>query len=652
MMIEAVKISIETCTGRKFGTNVNLLNDKAKTHNFSLIYGKNTLGKTTFIKSIIYALGGEDLYGNTRKTNLSEIIEEVDGERSVKSKIFLQINNNINRVVIERNALDKYDSVVVYFNTEISTIDSAKDKKYFKVAKEYQIESDVLFQDFLFDYFNIPFIKEEHSETAIYFQNLMPLFIITQNSWNDIQSTNPYYGVRGIKQLAFEIILNLSKIKDLRKKIAKNKKDAEIKELNKVISSYNEIIKVFTSKNLQGNKKGVEELEIQIKILNENITKIKSLTNKEIDNYESYKGKYNNLCEVSDKYSEEIVILKKQISQYKNYINKIDEQIRNLDRLKTAKRLIGSIPVKKCPNCFNEIKENLNIDNCSLCGGEFQKIKIAGNDDLYKYIVDEKKDFLKLVDAKNKKIESYENKIKLLDLDKKQMKQMINSIEYSLDGDELKNYFKNVYELGKSQNQIKTLYKEQIILEKIEKFKNQIIAEENSEIDIDIDSIDEESGISDYDKINYFQSEFRNLLQGLDFIKDGMNTNNNTTNNIYEIYIDNNSYKPKIKDKNLYNITSSSGFIRILLAYYLALLKTGYHYKNKTNHPLLLILDEPKQQNLDDATYEKFTEILYKLCKENSDIQVIITSGSIGKIQKENIPVNLGEKDYLIQEIK
>ncbi|MGO5074296.1 AAA family ATPase [Clostridium sporogenes] len=645
MIIEAVRIRIETCTGKKFGTDVNFFNHKAKIHNFSLIYGKNTLGKTTLIKSIIYALGGEDLYGNTKKTNLSEIIEEVDGEKSIRSRIFLQINNNINRVVIERNALDKYDSVVVYFNSEINTIDSAKDKKYFKVSKDYKIESDVLFQDFLFNYFNIPFIKEDYSETGIYFQNLMPLFIVTQNSWNDIQSTNPYYGVRGIKQLAFEMILNLSKIKDLEKKIAKNKKNTEIKELNKIINSYNEIIKIFITKDLQENKEKIKDLEVQTQILNKNISKIKSLTNKEIDNYQSYKGKYNNICELSDKYSNEIIILEKQINQYKNYIKKIDNQIRNLDRLKTAKRLIGSIPVKKCPNCFNEIEENLSIDKCSVCGNEFQRIKIAKNNELYKYIIDEKKDFLKLVNIKNKKINLYENKIKLLDLDKTEMEQIIKCIEYSLDGEELKNYFKNVYELGKNQNQIKTLYREQIILEKIKKLKNQISTKEND----DIDNINEKCGVNDYDKINYFQSEFRTLLENLDFIKDGMNTNNH---NINEIYIDKNSYKPKIKDKNLYNITSSSGFIRILLAYYLALLKTGCHYKNNTNHPLLLILDEPKQQNLDEDTYEKFTEILYELCKENSDIQVIITSGSIGKIQNENTPVNLGEQNYLIQKIE
>lgn len=66
----------------------------------------------------------------------------------------------------------------------------------------------------------------------------------------------------------------------------------------------------------------------------------------------------------------------------------------------------------------------------------------------------------------------------------------------------------------------------------------------------------------------------------------------------------------------------------------------------------MLILDEPKKQNLDDKTYEKFTKILYELCGDNSDIQIIITSGSIGNIQNENIPINLGENLYLIKEIK
>lgn len=649
MMIEAIRIRIITCTDKKFGVDVNFVNNEAELDNFSLIYGKNTLGKTTLIKSIIYALGGEDLYGNTKKTNLSEVIEQVDGEKSVESKIFLQLNNDKERVVIERNALDKYDSAIVYYDTTINGIGSAERKQYLKIAKDYKIESKVLFQDFLFKYFNIPFIREDYSESAIYFQNLMPLFIITQNSWNDIQANNPYYGVRGIKQLGFEIIMNLSKVEDLKNKIAKEKNNDKIRELNNVLSSYNEVINIFITKNLQENIDKIENIKSEIETLDSEISKLKSLTNNKIDDYESYKDKYSNICELSDTYSKELIILKKQNSQYEKYIESIEDEIKNFDRLKTAKSLIGSIPVTKCPNCFSDVTIDSSIDTCSLCGNEFKEIKMAKNDELYKYLIDEKKDFLKLVDNKNRKITAYENKIKLLDLDKEEMEKMMNTIEYDLDGESLKNYSKNVYKLGMQQNELKALTKEQIVLNKIEKIKKQVNDIEN--IDTKVKKNNGGESISDYDKIHYFEVKFIELLKNLDFIKDGMNRLTSSSN-IYDIYIDKNSYKPKIKDKNLYNITSSSGFVRILLSYYVALLETACHYKKYTNHPLILIMDEPKQQNLDNDTYEKFTNILYELCKNNRDIQVIITSGSIGTVKEENIAVNLGKDEYLIKEIE
>lgn len=649
MMIEAIRIRIKTCTDKKFGVDVNFVNNEAELDNFSLIYGKNTLGKTTLIKSIIYALGGEDLYGNTKKTNLSEVIDQVYGEKSVESKIFLQLNNDKERVVIERNALDKYDSVIVYYDTTINGIGSAERKQYLKIAKDYKIESKVLFQDFLFKYFNIPFIREDYSGSAIYFQNLMPLFIITQNSWNDIQANNPYYGVRGIKQLGFEIIMNLSKVEDLKNKIAKEKNNDKIRELNNVLSSYNEVINIFITKNLQENIDKMENIRSEIETLYSEISKLKSLTNNKIDDYESYKDKYSNFCELSDTYSKELIILKKQNSQYEKYIESIEYEIKNLDRLNTAKRLIGSISVTKCPNCFSDITIDSSIDTCSLCGNEFEEIKMAKNHELYKYLIDEKKDFLKLVDNKNRKITAYENKIKLLDLDKEEMEKMMNTIEYDLDGESLKNYSKNVYKLGMQQNELKALTKEQIVLNKIEKIKKQVNDIEN--IDTKVKKNNGGESISDDDKIHYFEVKFIELLKNLDFIKDGMNRLTSSSN-VYDIYIDKNSYKPKIKDKNLYNITSSSGFVRILLSYYVALLETACHYKKYTNHPLILIIDEPKQQNLDNDTYEKFTNILYELCKNNRDIQVIITSGSIGTVKEENIAVNLGKDEYLIKEIE
>jgi len=149
-------------------------------------------------------------------------------------------------------------------------------------------------------------------------------------------------------------------------------------------------------------------------------------------------------------------------------------------------------------------------------------------------------------------------------------------------------------------------------------------------------------------------------LQRIDEIKEELKKNNgleeaqeNVIQKIYKnIKIDAKDYNPKIEGMNLYNITSSSGLIRIILSYYIALLKTALKYKSDTNHPFLLILDEPRQQNLDIETFNAFLNELYSLqSKYTNQFQVIIASSEKGECKDEDIRLHLQEDNYLLKEL-
>ncbi|MGP3780071.1 hypothetical protein ACTWKC_01265 [Bacillus sp. 4A_MP3] len=88
------------------------------------------------------------------------------------------------------------------------------------------------------------------------------------------------------------------------------------------------------------------------------------------------------------------------------------------------------------------------------------------------------------------------------------------------------------------------------------------------------------------------------------------------------------------------------------MSYYLALLKTSLLYKDSTNHPFFLILDEPRQQNLDFDTFNHFLEQLYEIKEEYpKQFQVIIASSEKGKIEEEDIRLTLNKNNKLIKEI-
>jgi len=76
-------------------------------------------------------------------------------------------------------------------------------------------------------------------------------------------------------------------------------------------------------------------------------------------------------------------------------------------------------------------------------------------------------------------------------------------------------------------------------------------------------------------------------------------------------------------------------------------------FESSTNHPYLLILDEPRQQNLDLDTFNKFLDELYLLKKEYPKrLQIIVASSEEGKIKEKDIRLYLNERDNkLIKEI-
>jgi hypothetical protein len=86
-------------------------------------------------------------------------------------------------------------------------------------------------------------------------------------------------------------------------------------------------------------------------------------------------------------------------------------------------------------------------------------------------------------------------------------------------------------------------------------------------------------------------------------------------------------YTPYLEEYDLYNISSSSDNVRVILSYYLSMLQTSIQLDNpKIKFPNLLILDEPKQQNLDDKDLNTFIEILENLPTDSC--QVILTTFS------------------------
>lgn len=653
MIIEEVKIEIELFSGERYGRQVEFYNKRKENSNVHLIFGENELGKTTLFKCIVYAFAGEEIYG--KNNILPYILSGVDGKEAKTSTIYLQINNGNDRVVIERDALDMTCPIIVYYDCNISEILKCKSKKYFKVKKDRGIEGNELYQDFLFQFFSIPQITDEEIGVQIYFQNIMPMFVIPQNAWTDIQANNPFYGVHNVRQRAFELILGLDTSCDnfaynLKHKSLQLRKKEKERQLEKLI----EVMKLYLTNTVVENENMISSLNLQLEEYHQKIKDMEKMKGISSEQTKPYRDKYKNLKKIQERYYEQVDLIKREISEYDYYLSNLESEIVKLDKLKTAKRLISVIPIQECPHCLNGITvdEKLEIESnyCSLCGSELNNIGKANNNDMYQYLKDEKKDFIKIKENKEKQLKEIENKLYIIALDMKELQDYMNNIDLDLKPDFLREYSYYFNEIGRIKNVLTTLQKEKITIIDKDSLEKDIkeLEEQLKGLRTVTNSKEAEENQK---KFKFFETSFKKILKSLDFLKDGFNGNdaNEANKKIFsDIYIDDESYLPKIKGKNLYNITSSSGLIRIIISYYLAVLSTSIEYKKSVNHPQILLLDEPRQHNLDESTYNKFTNYLLNLTQKTG-VQIIITSGNKGTIPKENIALNLNDEGMLIQ---
>ncbi|MFC9600200.1 AAA family ATPase [Peribacillus butanolivorans] len=657
MYIEAIKIKIVTNSNKKFGVYVPFNKEDGTRREVNLIYGENNLGKSTLIKSIIYALGGEDLYGKAswNHTNFPPIMKEINGDRVTENTIFLQlVNEKKQRVVIARDALERSTPVVVYNDVKIDNLDETKNIDYYKTKKDAGIEGNETFQEFLFDYFKIP--EVQYDGIKVYFQNLMPLFIVPQTSWNDIQGINPYYNIPEIRQKAFEILMNFSSVKNLSEKIKLKTKQSKLKEKRRFLKDVEDIMSVVKFKRLNENEREITELNLKLKEYESQLAQLEdSRVEIIIDNIAPLKEKYRRINKVIRRYEQQVTSLEKEIKEYNFYLNKIELDIGKLDKLRTAKKLISILPIEKCPHClgFVDINEDLELhdDICSLCGNEISINNQSKNEQIFGYLLDEKKDFEKLKRKKEIEKIEIEGKLFVFKLDIKEIETIINDLDINLRPGYLQQYHIVSREIGKINNEKITLNKERGIISKYELIIKDIESLEKEISDLESQINEGKGEKEDKEKFEYFEKVFKGFLKKLDFIKDGFDGDKlkDANNKIFKnIKIDKNDYKPKIDGRNLYYITSSSGLIRIIISYYLALLVTSV--EKDTNFPRILIFDEPRQQNLDEQTFKKFTDLILEIANQYEDkIQIIFTSGNKGSLLNEHMVLDLGTNDYLIK---
>lgn len=561
--------------------------------------GSNSTGKTTLMWLVDFIFGCKN----------KEFIPAVEKNCS---EVVVDLTINETKYTIIRNIANK-NLIDVYENhyASIEELKSQESVKYgFKASNERPAISDFYLEKLDVIQREVPVTNTKTANFS--WRNLVSLIYVPQDKWNGIQAENEFQPL--MKKSVFEILLDINndKIEELEFDIRKLN---EFKEEQRTLLKTIEII-LKKKDTLLGSDISLASLKGKIKELQQ-----------------EKKELHNNL-EVK-KESEELVkeknILQKEIFELNRNLHELNERLDELNMLKSendlnlaknrlllkARKVFSEIPITKCPKCFNEVTDNNSSDNCSICGNEYQSVAV---DQEYArnlfLLMDEQKEISKLLSSLQNEIEELDVKIKNMSKTKIDLENEITRINKEIIFPVLQkieniNSALNTHNksLGEAE-QINSLIKDLQYAKDAEKQAQEDIRTKQKELN----EVKKEENFAVKVK-DEFTTIFKSVLETVLFLPDKVKGLN-------ELYL------PEFEDNNPLNRIGKedidkSKAAKVVLAYYTTILEFALKYGGK--HPKLLMLDTPRQDELDMSVFANILNYWDGLKKYKKEYQIIIT---------------------------
>jgi hypothetical protein len=629
LKIRALKIEVNTTSGL-FGAEHKFENG------LNIIRGDNTSGKSSLFQSIIYGLGFEELLGGkNEKTMQSVLKDQVEFPRDTRhnitqSFVYLEIENK-EIVTIKRSVASstrKSQLIDVYYGALLTGENQALESSQMWVHDAGGASDELYgFHLFLTEFldFNLPEVVTAKGDLhKLYLQQIAPAFIIEQKTgWSDFFATMPYFGMRNTEQRVVEFLLKLDVFENEKRKqqlsSAKQNINSRWQNLftkfqNLADRSGGKLIGLENNPSIINNYGGIyislirDDKPITLSDLNElqktelatletqqTVTVGNNLSQNEIA-LNKLNDKLNQVSLNFELLSPELNFDKEKLKQYEKQIVAVQDDLRKNKGALKVNKMGGDLPTTTakniCPTCEQDLKD-------SLLPSDIQQVPMRIEDNI-SYLDSQERMIKVYIEGQQKTINEKENKLKNYQAIAVEVRQQIRDLKKELVQDER---LPSVIEIEK-----------RIDLKRKVEFFNKVL-ESLSPLRDDLKSLS-----SEYEKILNSESnlpkDFFSALdrQKLSTLKDNfiqlLKIFNYQSKPFEAIRISADTYLPvaqKTDAEQFYNIkfdSSASDFIRCIWAYTTALLKTSITYD--TNHPRLLVFDEPKQQDMSKDSFKKF----------------------------------------------
>lgn len=634
LRIRAIKIEVETTSGL-YGTYNQFSNG------LNIVRGNNSAGKSTLFQSMLYCLGLEELLGGRSEKTMQSVLKEFVIFENIQhavlgSCVYLEVSNHTEEIITVRRyvkGVGRNSKLVDVYTGAFLT----KEKPMTASRQMYVHDSGAAtdemygFHAFMEEFigWNLPEVPTSNrtSYTKLYLQLVAPAFIVEQKrGWSDFLANAPYYNIKDADSRAIEFLLSLDVYENQKRKqeliqrrheltlrwkeirsnfalIAQRVggKILNLPEAPEIITD-TQLIRLAKEDNqtvlnledyLEAKRLELENLEdLQTPTVGTNLAPVK----KELDEIAI---RYNQLLNrlkvsISDHSSEEETSL-----LYEEQLKQIRQELK---RNKSAKKIadLGAVlsietSLSHCPTCHQHVEDTLLPTIDSPVPMQLEE-NIA-------YLESQERMIFTFVAAQRNRIEDGIKLQRRYESEIEEIRTRIRTLEKELISDERLPSEATIEKKVNLRNSI--IFYSRMLEEFIrlvsklvdfsEGWKELLVGEKNLPSDF--------LSHKDRKKLGTLQDIFKVLLQRFNYQSNGINS----------VIIPSETYIPTLKQDGVrYNIrfdSSASDLVRCIWAYTCALYKTSKQFSH-SNHPGLLLFDEPAQHSVADNDFNQFLKEL------------------------------------------
>ncbi|AVX02053.1 ATP-binding protein [Vibrio vulnificus] len=625
----------------------------------NIIRGDNSSGKSTFVNSLIYALGMEEIIGSKGSAALPYALKDrfdLDGEekRVVSSTVYLELENKQGQIITLKRAIksEAVDTKLIQiiegaYLTNESLSNFRSQYTFLHDAGSAQDEHRGFFaylEKFLG--FELPSLSDNKGkETKLYLQSVFSALLIEQKrGWTDYIANIPYYGVSGMREKVASFLLDLDSFRNTKKlnelqsqrarvlsewseaateiKVSVENKDLSVSGVSKAPSVEFDPKLVTIGERVGLEVKPFEQVKAELnqemyEVVKNEKAQLSDDSSDLVAKIESVQDRIDELLLMQGMCGSQIKINESQLGQYKESLESIEKDLKgNKLTRKLVKFGVDEAELDfakgRCHTCLNLIDDILvSPDSVAMPMSLEENITHLDN---------QKKMTKSLIDGLQKTIERDKGQLLTINREVTKFRKELISLKRDIKStNSIKEAdIRKKIVIENRQTELKKL--EEIVKGHLETLAS--LAKHYKKLNSEIASLSKHSFTgNDWGKINAFSAEFKSLASKFGY----------RSAEVDEIEVKPGTLLPYLSDielreqletptelqkkqsvsvADIKSDSSASDFVRLIWSYLIALYKASASQGG--NHPGLILFDEPAQHSMSTKSVNQMLDTLAK----------------------------------------